>query len=239
MRFNYKIFIADIIGFVLLYFLLLAVSPLSAPQPYTKYAGILGLYAACVMVFCAMSGRYTKRLKFLKFRYSTIQYVSASAISYLLVLMLCIYAFQGYSLAVVSTYAIICVCTVIVIQTGYFAYYYASDPEVVQEVAPREPKQVLYAATEADEKTKEQTQTDTDCRNLNGDACPLEQQRQRVNDELKIKHFSNKKNVGLKWMIFRWQNEVWGKFGKGCCLLIARCIKKAVLGENTSENRQI
>lgn len=155
MRFNYKIFIADIIGFVLLYFLLLAVSPLSAPQPYTKYAGILGLYAACVMVFCAMSGRYTKRLKFLKFRYSTIQYVSASAISYLLVLMLCIYAFQGYSLAVVSTYAIICVCTVIVIQTGYFAYYYASDPEVVQEVAPREPKQVLYAATEADEKTKE------------------------------------------------------------------------------------
>lgn len=155
MQFKYKTFIADIVVFILLYFLLLAISPLSTPVPFTKYAGVLGLYVLSVVVFCALSGRYTRRLKSIGFRKSTIQYLSASVISYLLVLLLCVYAFEGFSLVVISTYAVICVCVVIVVQSAYFAYYYASDPEVVQEVLPREPKQVLYPATKVDDKTYE------------------------------------------------------------------------------------
>ncbi len=151
MRFNYKVFITDVVSFVLLYFLLLTITPLSTLVPYSKYFGVLSVYAVLVMLFCAFTGRYTKYLQQVGYRKSLIQYCSASAVSWLVVVLLCMYAVKGYSLAVVSAYMLVCILLNLFTQSVFFAYYYASDPETVEPPKNRQPQEMLQTKEKASE----------------------------------------------------------------------------------------
>lgn len=140
---NYKLLITDIICYVLLYYLLIAVAPLRAPEPYSKYLYLLIAFSGLQLLFGLLTGRYKGKLSSQGYRRTMGFTLFSSSTSCLLVALFCLYYQPGYSLYVVTTYAVISILAFWLIHSCYFSILYASDPEEIHEVPHREPASVL------------------------------------------------------------------------------------------------
>lgn len=138
-----RLLLFELCGLIISYLLVIAISPTKAPEPYSKYLGVFGMYGGLNILVAYLTGRYDRRLKQQNRFYMAFNEFYTTLLSYAVMVLLLVFVFEGYSLYIFSAYVLVFLVTNIIIITMFFAYIYALDPEEESIVTPRNIKAIV------------------------------------------------------------------------------------------------
>jgi lipopolysaccharide/colanic/teichoic acid biosynthesis glycosyltransferase len=148
LHFEYKHFIADVVNLALSVLLVLWLAPFNTANPFTKYVPVYACFGVAWLLFAWLFGRYAQPIKKQGYFPSIFKAANASIIAYGIAVGIFYFYLTNYSIWVLTAVTGIAFAFWFFVQSLYFAFLYASDPEEeVEPIAKREPKRVLASPT--------------------------------------------------------------------------------------------
>ena len=148
LHFEFKNFLADVVNLIISAFLVLWLAPFNTEQPFLKYLPVYACCAAAWLLFAWLFGRYAQPIRQQGYFPSIFKAANVTVLAYAIAAAVFYFYLPTYSIWVLTVITSIVFTFLFTIQSLYFAFLYASDPEEeVEPVTKREPKSVLEPAT--------------------------------------------------------------------------------------------
>lgn len=137
-------FIADVINLIISVFLVLWLAPFNTTDPFHKYVPVYVCFGLGWVFFAWLFGRYASPIRKQGYFPSIFRAANASVVAYSIAVGIFYFYLTNYSIWVLTAVTGIAFAFWFVVQSLYFAFLYASDPEEeVEPVAKRQPQAVL------------------------------------------------------------------------------------------------
>ncbi|MED9996653.1 MAG: sugar transferase [Paludibacteraceae bacterium] len=147
LHFEYKNFLADVVNLIISAFLVLWLAPFNTEHPFHKYLPVYTCCAVAWLLFAWLFGRYASTIKQQGYFPSIFKAANVTVMAYAIAVAVFYFYLPTYSIWVLTSITLIFFISLFTVQSLYFAFLYASDPEdEVEPVTKREPKTVLEPA---------------------------------------------------------------------------------------------